>query len=148
MLERVGDQGVREQIVERAEKLTDGPEKQGKALLGEFAGLRSLRASSQRYRIIYKVERSRVLVLIVAVGTRKQGSRRDIYELAQKLLRARLVDQSARPAGARRTGNLARPVPRLPYASDPPNLLPARFFLGMAVRCADLPRSTRSASTF
>jgi mRNA interferase RelE/StbE len=92
MLERVADRSVREQIIGRAEKLTDEPEKQGKALLGELAGLRSLRASGQRYRIIFKVERARVLVLIVAVGIRKQGSRRDVYELAQKLFRARLVD--------------------------------------------------------
>jgi mRNA interferase RelE/StbE len=93
MLERIADRGVREQIVGRAEKLADEPEKQGKALLGELAGLRSLRASGQRYRIIYRVERGRVLVVIVAVGIRKQGSRRDVYELAQKLFRARLVDQ-------------------------------------------------------
>ena len=92
MLERVADRRVREQIVERTETLADEPEKQGKALLGELAGLRSLRASGQRYRIIYKVERGRVLVLIVAVGIRKQGSRRDVYELAQRLFRARLVD--------------------------------------------------------
>ena len=92
MLERVADRSVRGQIVERAEKLADEPEKQGKALLGELAGLRSLRASGQRYRIIYKVERGRVLVLVMAVGIRKQGSRRDIYELAQKLFRGRLVD--------------------------------------------------------
>jgi mRNA interferase RelE/StbE len=92
MLERVADRRVREQIVERAGTLSDEPEKQGKALLGELAGLRSLRASGQRYRIIYKVERGRVLVLIVAVGIRKQGSRRDVYELAQRLFRARLVD--------------------------------------------------------
>jgi mRNA interferase RelE/StbE len=92
MLEGVSDQRVREQIVERAEKLADDPEKQGKALLGELMGLRSLRASGQRYRIIYKVNRGRVLVLIVAVGIRKQGSRRDVYELARKLLRARLIE--------------------------------------------------------
>ena len=92
MLERVADRRVREQIVERAGKLAEEPEKQGKPLLGELAGLRSLRASGQRYRILYKVERGRVLVLIVAVGIRKQGSRRDVYELARKLLRVRLVE--------------------------------------------------------
>ena len=92
MLEAVSDQRVREQIVERADGLADEPEKQGKALLGEMAGLRSLRASGQRYRIIYRVERRRVLVLIVAVGLRKRGSQRDIYELAQKLLRTRLIE--------------------------------------------------------
>jgi mRNA interferase RelE/StbE len=92
MLEGVSDQRVREQIVGRAEKLDDDPEKQGKALFGELAGLRSLRASGQRYRIIYRVDRGHVLVLIVAVGIRKQGSRPDIYELAQKLIRARLIE--------------------------------------------------------
>ena len=92
MLEGISDQRVRKEIVERAEKLADEPEKQGKALLGELMGLRSLRSSGQRYRIIYRVDRGRVFVLIVAVGVRKQGSSRDIYELAQKLLRARLIE--------------------------------------------------------
>lgn len=92
MLEELSDQAVREQIIGRAKKLADEPEKQGKALLGELAGLRSLRASGQRYRIIYKVERGQVLVLVIAVGIRKEGSRRDVYELAQKLLRARLIE--------------------------------------------------------
>ena len=92
MLEGISDQRVRKEIVERAENLADEPEKQGKALLGDLMGLRSLRSSGQRYRIIYRVDRGRVFVLIVAVGIRKQGSRRDIYELAQKLLRARLIE--------------------------------------------------------
>ena len=91
MLEAVSDQRVREQIVGRAEKLADEPEKQGKALLGELAGLRSLRASGQRYRILYRVERGRVLVLVIAVGIRKEADRRDVYELARKLFRARLI---------------------------------------------------------
>jgi mRNA interferase RelE/StbE len=91
MLEAVSDQRVLEQIVGRAEKLANEPEKQGKALLGELAGLRSLRASGQRYRILYRVERGRVLVLVIAVGIRKEGGRRDVYELARKLLRARLI---------------------------------------------------------
>ncbi len=92
MLESVSDRRIREQIFEGAKKLSTDPEKRGKALLGELASLRSLRAGGQRYRIIYSVERGRVLVLVVAAGIRKQGSRRDIYELAKKLLRARLVE--------------------------------------------------------
>ena len=68
------------------------PSMSAQAARGELAGLRSLRSSGQRYRIICRVERSRVLVLIVAVGIREQGSRRDVYELAQKLLRARLIE--------------------------------------------------------
>ena len=91
MLKAVSDQRVREQIVGRAEKLAAEPEKQSKALLGELVGVRSLRASGQRYRILYRVERGRVLVLVIAVGIRKEGDRRDVYELARKLLRARLI---------------------------------------------------------
>ena len=58
---------------------------------GELAGFRSLRAAGQRYRIIYWVERHRVLVMILAVGLRKDGDRSDVYRLAQRLLRLRLI---------------------------------------------------------
>jgi len=92
MLEVVSDQRIREKIFERAKKLIDEPEKQGKPLLGELAGLRSLRAVGQRYRVLYRVERNRVIVLIVAVGIRKEESRGDVYALAKKLFRARLVE--------------------------------------------------------
>jgi len=92
MLEEVSDQRVREQIVSRVQKLIADPEKQGKALLGELMGLRSLRAIGQRYRIIYRVERTRVLVLVIALGIRREGSRRDIYALARKLIQARLIE--------------------------------------------------------
>jgi mRNA interferase RelE/StbE len=92
MLEEVSDQRVREQIVSRVQKLITDPEKQGKALLGELMGLRSLRAIGQRYRIIYRVERTRVLVLVVALGIRREGSRRDIYALARKLIKVRLIE--------------------------------------------------------
>jgi mRNA interferase RelE/StbE len=92
MLQGISDQRVREEVLARANKLRTDPEKQRKALLGELAGLRSLRTVGQRYRIIYRVERGRVLVLVVSVGIRKQGSRRDIYELARKLLHSRLIE--------------------------------------------------------
>jgi mRNA interferase RelE/StbE len=53
---------------------------------------RNLRAIGQRYWIIHRVERGRVLVLVASVGIRKQRSRRDIYELARKLLPSRLIE--------------------------------------------------------
>ena len=55
-------------------------------------GYRSLRAVGQRYRVIYRVEEDQVLVLVVAVGIRKEGDKRDIYTLARKLLRLHLVE--------------------------------------------------------
>ena len=90
-LEAISDRRVREKIAERINGLATDPEKQGKALIGELSGYRSLRAAAQRYRIIYRVERKVVQVVVVAVGIRKEGSAKDIYALAQKLIRLRLV---------------------------------------------------------
>ena len=90
-LAAISDRRIREKIRERIDGLTQEPDQQGKPLTGELAGYRSLRAVGQRYRIIYQVERQRVLVLILMVGLRKQGDRADVYRLAQKLIRLKLV---------------------------------------------------------
>ncbi len=91
MLEAIQDRRIREKLYSRAEALSEEPEKQGKPLTEELAGYRSLRAVGQRYRIIYRIEENRVLVLVVALGIRKRGSKSDVYVLARKLLRLRLV---------------------------------------------------------
>ncbi len=76
--------------------------KQGKALTGDLAGYRSIRAVGLRYRILYCVEREDVVVLILAVGIRKQGSRSDLYYLAKKLLRLKLLEPSKGESKKRR----------------------------------------------
>ena len=91
LLEDMTDRRIREQIRDRINGLTHEPEQQGKPLREELAGFRSLRTVRQRYRIIYRVDRGRVLVIVVAVGLRKEGDRHDIYRLAQKLVRLRLI---------------------------------------------------------
>jgi len=91
MLETVQDRRVRESIRDRIDGLAQEPEKQGRPLMGDLLGFRSLRAVGQRYRVIYRVEKGKVLVLVVALGVRKEGSKRDVYELARKLLRLRLL---------------------------------------------------------
>ena len=91
MLEAIQDRRVRDKIRDRIDGLAEGPEKQGKPLTGELTGYRSLRAVGQRYRIIYRSEEGKVLVLVMALGIRKEGSGKDIYVLAQKLLRLRLL---------------------------------------------------------
>ncbi len=63
----------------------------GKPLDEDLAGYRSIRAVGQRYRIIYRVERSIVTVVVVAAGIRKAGSREDIYRVAEKLIRLGLL---------------------------------------------------------
>ena len=85
------DQRIRRLISQRVDQLAKSPEQQGKPLVGELAGFRTVRAVGQRYRIVYRVERREVIVVIVAVGKRKAGDKGDIYELAKKLLKQRLL---------------------------------------------------------
>ena len=92
MLKNISDRRVREKIVERIDGLAEEPEKQGKALAAELDGYRSLRAVGQRYRIVYRINGDRIVVVVVAVGIRKEDDKKDIYALAQKLIRARLLE--------------------------------------------------------
>jgi len=94
-LAEISDVRVRRQIARRIDELQTDPEKRGKPLLGELAGIYSLRAAGQRYRILYRIERERVVVYVVAVGIRKEGDKRDIYSLARRLLRLGLIDPNA-----------------------------------------------------
>lgn len=90
LTEAMPDQRIR-RLISHIDQLAKSPEQQGKPLVGELAGFRSVRAVGQRYRILYRVDRREVVVLIVAVGRRKHGDKTDIYELAKKLFRQRLV---------------------------------------------------------
>lgn len=90
LTEAMPDQRIR-RLISHVDQLAKSPEQQGKPLVGELAGFRSVRAVGQRSRILYRVDRREVVVLIVAVGRRKPGDKTDIYELAKKLFRQRLV---------------------------------------------------------
>ena len=90
-LAAIQDRRVQGKIRERIDDLKHDPEKQGKFLGGELAGIRSVRAVGQRYRILYRIEHSKVLVLILTVGLRKEGDKKDVYEVAKKLIRLRLI---------------------------------------------------------
>jgi len=92
MLKGITDRRVRDLLVKRIDDLTEEPEKQGKPLVAELSGYRSIRAAGQRYRIVYRVTNDNIMVYIIAVGIRKEGSRTDIYHLAKKLIRLRLFD--------------------------------------------------------
>jgi mRNA interferase RelE/StbE len=54
-----------------------------------------VRTAGQRYRILYRVEAATVIVLVVAVGIRKEADRKDIYALAQKMIRLGLIEPPA-----------------------------------------------------
>lgn len=91
-LGNIKDRRVREQLFKRIEGLANDPEQQGKALKDDLAGLRSVRAVGQRYRIIYQIEAERIVVVVVAVGIRKEGDRADVYRQAALLVRFRPPD--------------------------------------------------------
>lgn len=92
MLGAISDRRVQEKIKEAIDDLAQDPEKRGKPLIGDLTGYRCIRAVGQRHRIIYSVGRNRVLVLVIALGLRKEGSKKDIYELAKKLIKQKLVE--------------------------------------------------------
>lgn len=91
-LREVADRRVQARLQEAIDGLAEVPELKGKALTGDLEGYRSLRAVGQRYRIIYRVDAKNALVLVVALGTRRAGSKKDIYALARRLIRLRLVE--------------------------------------------------------
>ena len=93
LLSDISDRRIREKIGAVIDRLTEDPEKQGKALLGELSGLRSIRAVGQRYRLIYQIRGNEVVVVIVAVGIRRDGAKDDIYNLAKKLFRLGLLGE-------------------------------------------------------
>lgn len=83
------------QIRDRVDGLAQDPGRQGKALVGEMAGYRCLRAAGQRYRLIYHIDEDRVVGLVVAIGICNEAGRSDIYALARKMLRLRLLEPEA-----------------------------------------------------
>ena len=90
MLARIRNTDILGTIIDKAEALRRDPEKQGKPLLYTLQGMRRIPAAG-RYRIVYRVDRSKVIVMIVAVVQRKESDPGDVYELAKKLLRRGLI---------------------------------------------------------
>ena len=86
------DKRTQSQIISKIEALKNEPLLLGKPLKGSLRELRSVRAAGQRYRIIYKVVEEEIVVIIIAVGIRKEGDRGDIYELMKKYIKTGLLD--------------------------------------------------------
>lgn len=92
LLARTKDRRIQEQLLKRIARLANEPDKQGKPLSGDLFGYYSVRAVSERYRILFSLAQDVVTVHIVAVGIRKEGDRNDIYALALRLFRQGLLD--------------------------------------------------------
>jgi mRNA interferase RelE/StbE len=86
MIRAIQDRREQQAIIERLQKLKSEPLLQGKPLTGALKGYYSVRAVGQRYRIVFQIKAEQVLILVVGVGRRKDGDKRDVYVLLQKLL--------------------------------------------------------------
>ena len=95
-LESITDRRIRQELFDRIKELAIDPDQQGKPLRNELAGLRSVKATHRRYRIVYQVEREEVVVVVVAVGIRKEGDRADIYRQAALLVKYTNKDEPGR----------------------------------------------------
>lgn len=90
-LEAIRDRRTRSAIIRRIDGLAEAPEKQGKPLRGWLVGFTSVRAAGQRYRVVYRIDTRGKRVLVYLIGIRKEGSRRDVYALAEHLVRRGLI---------------------------------------------------------
>lgn len=92
---------VRRGLLDKANELRDAddPSAVHKRLTGPLQGY--CRITYSRYRAIYSVESEtiangdvlhHVTIRFVAVGIRKEGDKKDVYRLAQKLLELGLID--------------------------------------------------------
>jgi mRNA interferase RelE/StbE len=90
-LEAIADRRTRSAIVRRIDSLVEDPEKKGKPLRGWLTGFMSTRAAGQRYRVVYTIDNSGLRVLVYMVGIRREGNHRDIYALAERLVRRGLI---------------------------------------------------------
>lgn len=75
------DQPTKEKIKKKCkELLSTSPEKAGEPLIGELKGYRKLKIFND-YRVVYRVKKREVVVLILAVGIRRNLA---VYEAAVK----------------------------------------------------------------
>ena len=91
LIEKIADKKIQRTILDRIENLSDEPDKQGKRLVKDLSGFRSIYVAG-RYRAIYKIDKQTVIVYVLAAGIRKEGDKKDIYKIAKKLLNAGLLD--------------------------------------------------------
>ena len=90
MLAAVAGRRTRLRVADAIESLRQKPEQAGWPLSGELSGYRTLHTPDRRFRLLYRIEKGRVIVTLVARDTGGAGDRRDIYVLARKLVKLRL----------------------------------------------------------
>jgi mRNA interferase RelE/StbE len=85
-LARIRDRRSYSAIERKIDELQSEPDVRGKALTGDLQGFYSVRAAGQCYRIVYQVAMLEGVVIVVVIGIRKEGDKRDMYRVASKRL--------------------------------------------------------------
>ncbi|CAM3974096.1 type II toxin-antitoxin system RelE family toxin [Deinococcus marmoris] len=82
----ISDQRTVKAIGKQIDGLEVDPDQKGKQLTGPLKNFRSIRAAGQRYRIVYQVamDAETRAVVVVVIGIRKEGDKRDAYAVADK----------------------------------------------------------------
>ncbi|CAM3991882.1 type II toxin-antitoxin system RelE family toxin [Deinococcus frigens] len=85
----ISDQRTVKAIGKQIDGLETDPDQKGKQLTGLLKNFRSIRAAGQRYRIVYQVamDAETRAVVVVVIGIRKEGDKRDAYAVADKRLK-------------------------------------------------------------
>ncbi len=84
LLQKIQDRRIRKAIKDRACGWRMIQKSRESRYLETLAGLRSVRAVGQRYRIVYELNEAHREVWVVAVGIRRKGARDDVYERLKK----------------------------------------------------------------
>ena len=87
------DSKTQSQVINKIEALKEEPLLLEKPLRGPLKEYRTVRTVAQHYRIIYKVLETEIVVIIIAVGIRKEGDKKDIYELMKKYIKTGLLEK-------------------------------------------------------
>ena len=85
-LDNIKDARTQKAIARKVDELKTEPDQRGAPLKGNLKDYRKLKAAGGRYRVIYQVAMLEGLVTIVVVGIRKEGDKRDAYQIASKRL--------------------------------------------------------------
>lgn len=85
MLKDIADRRIRAKLVAKIKTLDSDPDLMGKPLISDLSGLQSVRVT-QRYRVVYNVNKKEKTVTVVGAGLRKAGDEKDIYRVIGKLL--------------------------------------------------------------
>jgi mRNA interferase RelE/StbE len=85
-LKSISDKKTRQSIESGLLRLETEPQERGKPMTGDLKGYYSIRLARQRYRALYSVEVKQNVVTILVIGIRKDGSKKDAYEIGRKRL--------------------------------------------------------------